>query len=211
MNLWEHLQEKQLDALKEIGNIGAGNAATSLSQLLGKPVQMKVPHVHVVSLDEATDRFDSSDEVVAAVLLRIDGDLTGNMFFILPKHAAKKLLTYMLEPQAHDDQEIFNEVELSTLQEVGNILCGSYLSALADLTQLNIYPTVPSMATDMVTAILSYGLVEFGMFGDFAVVIETQFIDPEGESNDLDGHFFLLPDPDSFRKLFQAIGVPLNE
>lgn len=203
MDVFKDLAEFQMDVLKEVGNIGAGHAATALSTLLDKPIDMLVPKVRIVQFEEICDSVGGAEEVVLAIFLRVEGDAPGNMFFILNLESATKMLRQLVgiqEPQG----EGYSELELSALNEIGNILAGSYLSSLADFTRLNMAPTVPSLAIDMAGAILSYGLIQFGQMGDQAVLIDTKFL--EGE-NIVQGHFFLIPDPESFGKMFTALGV----
>nr|WP_205516510.1 chemotaxis protein CheC [Paenibacillus sp. SYP-B3998] len=192
-----------MDVLKEVGNIGAGHAATALSTLLSKPIDMLVPKVRMLPFEEICDSVGGAETAVLAIFLRVDGDAPGNMFFILNLDAAKNMLRDLIGLEILDDEE-YSELELSALNEIGNILAGSYLSSLADFTQLNLQPTVPSLAIDMAGAILSYGLLQFGEMGDQALLIDTKFM--EGE-NEVQGHFFLIPDPDSFGKIFAALGV----
>lgn len=202
-------EDMQLDVLKEIGNIGAGNAATALSNLLQRNIDMKVPDVNVLSFDDIADYVGGPEEVVISIFLRIEGDVPGNMFFILTQEGAKKLLQSIL---GITNEDAFSEMEISALQEVGNILSGSYLSALADFTQLELQPSVPSLAIDMAIAIISYGLIESSKAGDYALVIDTMFSDiSNSQKEEIKGQFFLLPDPDSFSRLFNALGVPFNE
>ena len=105
------------------------------------------------------------------------------------------------------DPNSFSDMEISALQEIGNILVGSYLSSLADFTRLNLSPTVPSLAIDMAGAILSFGLIQFGQMGDHALLIDTKFLEGDHE---VEGHFFFIPDPESFEKIFVSLGVPLE-
>jgi chemotaxis protein CheC len=128
------------------------------------------------------------------------------MFFIIDQESARRLLQGLLSFEVSEDLA-YTEMELSALCEIGNILAGSYLSSLGDLTGLKLSPSVPSIAVDMAGAILSYGLLQFGTMGDDALLIDTTFL--EGGQN-AQGHFFLIPDPDSFEKLFRALGVPLE-
>jgi chemotaxis protein CheC len=212
MKSWDQFQDIQLDLLKEIGNIGAGNAATALSNLVKTTIDMKVPHVKLLSFDEITESVGGPEEVVVGIFLRIEGDIPGNMFFFLEQEVAKKLLESMMGKHSDSQELFFNEMEMSALQEVGNILSGSYLSALADFTQLNLQPSVPALAVDMAAAILSYGLIEVGKVGDYALIIDTSFLDMDGNTDqNIKGQFVLLPDPDSFSKLFQALGVPFYD
>lgn len=212
MNSWDQFQDIQLDLLREIGNIGAGNAATALSNLVKKTIDMRVPNVKVLSFDEITEFIGGAEEVVVSVFLRIEGDIPGNMFFFLGLDEAKRLVESMLGKSGISEGEFFSEMELSAIQEVGNILSGSYLSALADFTKLNLQPSVPALAIDMAAAILSYGLIEIGKAGDYALVIDTSFLDEnKTETTNIKGQFVLLPDPDSFSVLFEALGVPFHE
>jgi chemotaxis protein CheC len=218
MKSWDQFQEIQLDLLREIGNIGAGNAATALSNLVKKTIDMRVPNVKVLSFDEITEFIGGAEEVVVSVFLRIEGDIPGNMFFFLGQAEAKRLVEAMMGRSEVSADGFFSEMELSAIQEVGNILSGSYLSALADFTKLNLQPSVPALAIDMAAAILSYGLIEVGKAGDYALVIDTSFLDEasteveaNAEDSNIKGQFVLLPDPDSFSILFEALGVPFYE
>ncbi|WP_425436691.1 chemotaxis protein CheC [Paenibacillus donghaensis] len=195
-----------MDVLKEIGNIGAGNAATALSQLLNKPIDMAVPKVQLLNFEEITDKVGGAEELVYAVFLRVEGDAPGNLFFILSPEAAKNLLSRIAGIDVGVSEEL-SEMELSALSEIGNILAGSYLSSLADFTSLTMYPTVPALAMDMAGAILGYGLLQFGQMGDDALLIDTTFL--EG-NNEIEGQFFLIPDPESFPKIFKSLGVPFD-
>lgn len=203
MSLFDHFAAFEIDVLKEVGNIGAGNAATALSRLLNKPVDMAVPKVSLLPFEEIADRVGGSEQVVIAVFLRVEGEAPGNMFFIIQEESAKRLLRQLLSI-TNEEQGAYSEMEMSALCEIGNILAGSYLSSLADFTHLSMAPTVPSVALDMAGAILSYGLVQYGEMGDSALLIETTFLE---DRQDLEGHFFLIPDPESFNKIFKALGV----
>jgi chemotaxis protein CheC len=204
VSLWNEFKDEfKLDVLKEVGNIGAGHAATALSRILNQPVDMSVPTVSLVPFEEIADRVGGSEQVVIAVFLRVEGDAPGNMFFIFREDSAKRLLRNLL---SIDTQEgVYSDMELSALNEIGNILAGSYLSSLADFTKLTMTPTVPSLAIDMAGAILSYGLLQFGQMGDAALLIETKFLE---DRDTVEGQFFLIPDPESFEKIFRALGVP---
>jgi len=203
VELFNRLADFQMDVLKEVGNIGAGHAATALSKLLDKPVDMLVPKVRIVAFEEIADSVGGAEQVVIAIFLRVEGETPGNLFFIMTMESAKKLLHSLVGIVASDDEN-YTEMELSALSEIGNILAGSYLSSLADFTQLYMSPTVPSLAIDMAGAILSFGLLQFGQMGDHALLIDTKFLDGNEE---VKGHFFLIPDPESFDKIFKALGV----
>lgn len=196
MELFKHYKDFKMDVLKEVGNIGAGNAATALSQLLNKPIDMAVPKVQLLNFEEITDKVGGAEELVYAVFLRVEGEAPGNLFFILSPEAALNLLSRIAGIEILSDQEL-GEMELSALSEIGNILAGSYLSSLADFTSLSMYPTVPALAMDMAGAILSYGLLQFGQMGDDALLIDTTFL--RGKTK-LKGNFSLFPIRNHSRK-----------
>ncbi len=204
MNPLAKLEAFKMDVLKEVGNIGAGNAATALSRLLDKPVDMNVPTVRLIPFEQVADRIGGFEKVVIAVFLRVEGDAPGNMFFIIEEGSARKLLNSLLSIDTQSETG-YTEMEFSAIAEIGNILAGSYLSSLADFTQLSMSPTVPAITIDMAGAILSYGLEQYGEMGDSALLIDTTFMEGQEE---LEGHFFLIPDPESFDKIFSALGVP---
>lgn len=211
MSSHEQIKDFQLDVLKEIGNIGAGNAATALSFLVSKPIDMKIPKVKLLSFDELAEAI-GGEEPSVGIFLKMQGDLSGSIFFLLEIPTAKQLSSQMFGGDGSGEGEILSEIELSALQEVGNILTGSYLTALSNFTGLNIQPSVPALAIDMPAAIISYGLIESSIAGDLALIIDTTFIDTiTKENHDFNGHFVLLPDPDSLKKIFQALGVPFYE
>lgn len=198
-----------LDFLKEIGNIGSGNTATALSKLLNKKVEMKIPKVEIVSFDEMMVMAGGADNVVASVFLRIEGEMPGSIFFVLSLKQATYFIKQMIgEINFSLEEPPYNELALSALQELGNILSGSYLTALSDFTNLSLYPSVPALGIDMVGAIISFGLIEHSQVSDYAIVIDTS-LNVEGStfSESVKGHFFLLPDPNSFQTLFDALGV----
>jgi chemotaxis protein CheC len=198
-----------LDVLKEIGNIGAAHAATALSDLLTKKVDMRVPKVEMVSFNDMMELAGGSETVVVGIFLRIEGDVEGSMFFVLPIEQANKFIRGLIRDESFDFNEPpVPELGLSAMQEMGNILSGSYLSALSDFTGLKIYPTVPGLSVDMFGAIISIGLIELSHVSDHVIVINTSIFDDEqGDADSVRGHFFLLPDPESFEQIFKALGV----
>ncbi|MEB2278517.1 chemotaxis protein CheC [Lysinibacillus xylanilyticus] len=198
-----------LDVLKEIGNIGAAHAATALSNLLGKKIDMRVPKVEMVSFNDMMELAGGPENVVVGIYLRIEGDAEGSMFFILPIEQANRFIRRLIFDESFDfKKRPVSELGLSAMQEMGNILSGSYLSALSDFTNLKIYPTVPGLSVDMFGAIISIGLIELSHVSDNVIVINTSiFEDGVEDQETVRGHFFLLPDPDSFDAIFKALGV----
>ncbi len=192
-----------LDVLKEIGNIGAGNAATSLAKLLSSKVDMQVPQVKILEFKEVSDILGGAETEVVGILLGMEGDLEGLIMFLLEQKSAH-LLVNMLMGRDINSFEEFSEIDISALQEIGNILTGAYLSSLSTLTNLNIYPTVPQLAIDMAGAILSVPAIEFGKTGDNVLFIETEFIQTDKR---VLGDIFMIPDVNSFDKMMKSLGV----
>lgn len=199
----DDLDNIQLDVLREIGNIGAGNAATALAKMLNRKVDMEVPRVKILEFKEVSETLGSAEIPVVGILLKMTGDLTGYIMFILQQNDASMLVS-LLMGRPMKEIEKFDEIDSSALKEIGNILAGSYLSALSSLTNLKIMPSVPGMAIDMAGAILSVPAIEFGKVGDTVLYIETEF--SEGDDRVV-GDFFLIPDVETYDILLRALGV----
>lgn len=202
----ENLNLRELDALKEVGNIGAGNAATALSQIIGKRVDMTVPRARVLELSQVPEILGGTENLVVGVYLRIFGDIQGNIMFLLPTESAETLVEMLMGSVSEDG--IAGEIAQSAITEVGNILTSSYLNALSAFSGLTVVPSTPSLAYDMAGAILSTILIELSEVSDYALLIETEFI---GEGKTIDGNFFMLPDLDSLYVLLKTIGATKDE
>lgn len=198
----DSLNPMQLDALKELGNIGAGNSATALSQILNKKVDMSVPRVKVYPINEIPELFGGSENIVVGVLLRMFGDMQGSLMFLLDEESAKKLLADMMLGQEIDD--LTSELPMSAIMEVGNIISSSYLNSLSFFSRLTIIPSTPAFAYDMAGAILGTILYEVSELSDQVLLIETDFL---GNGEAVKGHFFVLPDLPSLGVLLKAVGV----
>ncbi|KYG89528.1 chemotaxis protein CheC [Metasolibacillus sp. FSL H7-0170] len=209
MNFNQKITSLHLDVLKEIGNIGAAHGATALSDLLNKKIDMQVPKVEMVTFEHMMELAGGSETVVVGVFLRIEGDIEGSMFFILPIEQANRFIRRLIHDETFDFYKTpVSELALSAMQEMGNILSGSYLSALSDFTKLKIYPTVPGLSVDMFGAIISTGLIELSQVSDHVIVINTSIFEEDIALDEaVHGHFFLLPDPDSFATIFKVLGV----
>jgi len=193
----------QLDALKEIGNVGAGNSATALSQLINRKIDMTVPQIAILPLGDVPDVVGGPDAMVAGVFLRVYGPAPSSILFLLPRDSAFALVD-MLMGREQGYTTSLNSMDESALMEIGNILAGAYLNALSHFTKLTLLPSIPSLAMDMAGAILSVILIQLGEMGDHALVIETEFTT---ENDGVKGHFFLIPDPGSLSTILAAIGV----
>ncbi len=198
----DELSSVQIDVLKEIGNIGAGNAATALAKILDRKIDMNVPKVEILEFKEVVELFGGEEIPASGIYFRFEGDLTGNIMFMLGLKSSKKL-TNMLTGK-DDTSDILDEIDQSALQEIGNILSGAYVSSITSLTNLNMKISVPSLSIDMAGAILSVPIIQYGQMGDKVLLIETEF--REG-NNDVKGFFFLIPDPDFFEILLNSLGA----
>ncbi|MGE5631770.1 MAG: chemotaxis protein CheC [Caulobacteraceae bacterium] len=198
----DDLNSLQIDVLREIGNIGAGNAATALSKMISKRIDMDVPKVNILEFKDVAELVGGPEVEVVGIYFKVTGDITGSIMFLMDKKSAK-LLTNLLMSKM-DDNDNLDDMDFSALQEVGNILSGSYLSSLSSLTGLKLIVSVPSLALDMAGAILSVPVILFGQVGDKVMLIETDF--NEG-SNRVKGNFFLIPDEESFEILLKSLGV----
>ena len=196
------LKALQIDALREVANIGAGHAATALSLMTERRVMISVPRINIARLEEVPDLLGSSQEVVAAVLMHMLGDLTGRTLLMFPDTVARKLCDMLLRRPAGTTQA-FDILEQSCLKEAGNILSGAYMNALSDFMGMLLLPSVPSLVVDLLGAVLTTAYLNFGHERDFVFCVETAlYIDSEGGFR---GHFLLLPDLASLRAIFDAI------
>lgn len=193
----------QLDALREVGNVGAGNAATALSQIINSKIDMTVPQVSILPLGDVPDVVGGPDTMVAGVYLRVFGPAPGSILFLLPRDSALSLVDMLMGRERGNTQHL-DSMDESALLEIGNILAGAYLNALSFFTKFTLLPSIPALAMDMAGAILSVILIQLGQMGDHALVIETEF---SSEGDGVKGHFFLIPDPGSLGTILAAIGV----
>lgn len=198
---FEKVTTEYYDVLKELGNIGAGNATTALAQMLQSKVDMKVPQVRLLNFNEVGEVMGGEEQIVVGIYLAVEGDITGSIMFILEQQAGRTLVEKIMGVQATGDS--FSEMEISALSEIGNIITGAYLNSLAQMTNLKMLPSVPSLSVDMLNAILSVPAIEFGIMGDQILLIQTQFTDEV----DLNGYFILLPDLESYAKILSALGI----
>ena len=196
---YSELSAIQLDVLQEVGNIGAGNAATALSQLLNEKVDMTVPAVNIIPFDDIFSKI-GVEEVVIGVIVRVLGDIPGNILFTLEKEVALKIISRLLGEQ----QEQITEIGSSVLCEIGNIISSSFMNAIAKFTNLVLLPSVPAVALDMIGAILSTTFIESGQFDEYVLDLETQFLQ---ENQKISGHFYYIPMPGSLEKILNSLGV----
>lgn len=198
------LTEDQLDALKEISNIGMGHAATALSQMIGETVFLRVPKVTVTEIAEVPDLLGGAENLVVGVTLKVLGDARGSILLIFPTDSAKRLVLGLLGHS--EESENLSELGESTLKEIGNILASAYLNALGSLLHLTLIPSIPLLAHDMAGAVVDNVLIELSEAGDLALMVETEFHGRGPRAEAVKGHFFLLPDPSSLGLVLDVVG-----
>lgn len=198
----DNVTQNYMDVLREIGNIGAGNAMTALSQMLQCKVDMKVPQVRLLEFQEVGAMMGGEEQLMVGVYLAVEGDITGSIMFLVRTDSAKHLVNKLMMGLASEGEEL-NEMEVSAMKEISNIITGAYLNSLSTLTNLKIYPSPPDLALDMAGAILSVPAIEFGIMGDKILLIQSQFYDDV----EIDGYFILIPDLESYEKILSALGM----
>jgi len=199
----QDLRDLELDALKEVANVGAGHAATALSQLTSRRVMIEVPSVQIRPIEEAAVAVTDGNGVVAAILMHVLGDLTGRTLMLFEKDCALRLADTLLTREP-GTTKVFGELEQSSLKETANILTGAYLNGLSDMLGLMLIPSVPSLAIDLCAAVLSTTYLNFGHDRSYVIIMDTSFRFEPDESR-MSGHFVLLPDPASLDVILKAV------
>ena len=210
------MNNMQYDVLREIGNIGAGNATTALSQMINSKIDMKVPKVELLEFKEVSEIVGGAENIVVGILFTLGGDIDGMMMFMMEQSPSRHLVNLLIrdiqeyegkideKAENETDYKDFTEIELSALNEIGNIIAGAYLSSLSSLTNLTITTSIPYMAIDMAGAILSVPAIEFGKIGDNALLIETEF---GNFDRALNGYFLLIPTLESYTAILTSLGL----
>ncbi len=200
---YNQMDSIHFDVLKEVGNIGSGNAATALAQLIQDKVNMEQPQTELIQIENISDIVGGAETIVTAILITLEGDIEGMMMFMLDHSSAGNLSNILLKDI---DEETINENKLdeSAIKESGNIIAGAYLRALSKLLNITIEPSIPYLSVDMAGAILSVPAIEFGKLGDDALIIETKFWKDE---YDVSGYFILIPTLNSYEIIMNSLGL----
>lgn len=194
----------QLDGLREVANIGAGHAATALSQLTNRLILVDVPEIRIVRLEEVPELLGRPDEVVATVVMQVVGDLAGRTIQVFPSAAASRLTSILLHSSQVEFPAGFGEMERSAITEVGNILASAYLTALSDFLGMLLLTSVPGLAIDLAAATLTSGVMGSGEESEYVICIDTLFNVNEKDAA-VSGHFLLLPDKGSLPVILRAL------
>lgn len=199
-----NLTKTQLDALREIGNIGSGNAASALAQFLNRKIDMAVPSASIMEFNAIPGLVGGPDKTVMGIFLKVMGEISGRFLLLIPEKTSLRLLHTLIPGCEIDSPLKMGEMESSCMREVGNILAGAFLNALSVITQTPMLNSLPSMTFDMAGAMIDSIVADMTIISDKVLMIETSFIESE---EDLRIHIFLLPDPNSLQLLLQKIGV----
>jgi chemotaxis protein CheC len=202
---YDQLNDMQLDVLRELGNIGAGNAATSLSSMLNRPVSITVPTVRILNIKGVTTELGGPENLIIGLLLTLEGDVTGMIMFLMQQDFAKMILQGLLGTDI-DDVTNLDAMGHSALLEISNIMAASYVNAISQMTNLRINVSVPDISVDMAGAILSVPAIYFANISDEIIFIEDRF-----ESNNESGisHVLLIPEVESLEKILSNLGIDL--
>lgn len=200
----EEVNGMYCDVLKEIGNVGAGNATTAIARMLGIRIDMNVPSVRLLDVSQLGSAVGGEEETIIGIFLEVQNDIEGSMMFLLNIESGHYMVNKLMgrDPSY---REPFSEMDLSALKEIGNIIAASYLTALATMTQMSLSPSVPYIAVDMAASILSVPAIQFGQFGDKALLIETQIC----ADIQMEGYFILMPEQESYEKILLSLGISL--
>ena len=206
-NTTDNIDSEKKDVLREIANIGAGHAATALAVLLERPIVQSVPDVMLIPLSDMPEHLGGAEKLVVSGLLDITGDVSGFFMIVLEIEQADKIIAMMLgkskRPLKAGGSRKYTAIEKSVIAETVNILGGSYLTAISELTGLRAYPSTPYLCVDMVGAVLSIAIAEAGKAGDFAVFFQSELFN---ESERIIGNVFLIPDQNSCVKILHSVG-----
>lgn len=200
---FKDLNALHLDVLKEIGNIGTGNAATSLAAMLQKPVNIQVPRINVLEYDEVTNLLGGPENMIVGIMLTLAGEINGMMMFLLEKDFAHMVVNDLIGGTFKGFQDL-DELSISALKEIGNIMAASYVNAIAQLTNLTIDISVPSMCVDMAGAIMSVPAIYFADISDHVIFIQDEF---NGDADNMTSHILLIPNGDSLERIMRNLGV----
>ncbi len=194
----------QLDVLKEMGNIGAGNAATALSNMIEKNVDIEVPKVRIVDLSELYKVLKSPEEITAATVVAVKGEAPGKMLMLFESKSAKKLISFLIGQEPEDLTKL-DEMQSSVLMEIGNIMCSSYIIALSNLTSLFLESGVPTLAVDMIGAIISETSILAAEDYDDVIMVENLLKIRDG--GNVNGFMMMFPESQSLGKMFSKFGI----
>ena len=198
------LTEEDFGYLEEMMNIGAGNAATALEQILHKKFEMHMPEIHIVPPRKVFSVMDDPLEPVICVKMNMIGDIRGELFFIVPQ-VTKTCLAESAESSARIERKKGHSPDTSVIEEIGNILAGVYLTAIHDFCKLNIYHTTPLTAQDMAQAVLDETIARKGVNNRLIIIVINKFTSTLPHKQDISSFLIFIPSTDSEKILLDSI------
>ena len=199
----EQLNATHIDVLREVGNIGAGNAATSLSAMLDRSVDMSTPSVKILDINDATDTLGGAENVVVGILGKLKGDIDGLIVFMIAQDFALAAINFLLQNRTEDCMEL-TDIEFSVLAEIGNIMISAYIGAISALSGLEILTSVPAVNVDMVGSLLSVPAIVMEDYSDKIIYIENDFMNTE---ESITANMLLMPSIESLNKIMVGLGI----
>jgi chemotaxis protein CheC len=190
----------ELDVLKEIINIGGGHAATSLSQLIDKPVHMTVPVIEMMAYEDVYEQIMAEETVIKAIVIKMMGDAEGVFLFTVDQQFSKDLVSMMLP----DNTPYSEAMADSALQELVNILVNSFLNAVMKLMDRNLVTSVPLIIEDMFGAIMSSIYMEQNQYDDSIMIIKNEFY---YLGDRLESSLYFVPKPGIIEKMLKVLTV----
>lgn len=203
---YDELNDIQLDVLREIGNIGAGNAATALATILDERVEISLPIVRITDFNTAVNALGGAETMTVGVLVNFDGEANGMIMFLLNMEDAKAIMSILIQEEEEDQDGGLSELKLSAIKEIGNILGSSYINSISTLTGLKIHVSIPYIAIDMAGALMSVPIIEFGSIGDKVMFIEECF---SAEENNLTSNIIMFTEIETLKIIMERLGLEI--
>ena len=204
MSVFDNIDDQKLDVLKELGNIGAGNAATSISLMLGKTIKITVPSAEIIPVSELWKKFTDPEEVTSGAMVEIEGEIEGALLFLLGAEETKSLIELLMLPRP-DDLTNMDELTSSAIGEIANIMCSSYIIALSNFTGINIHSMPPKVVVDMLSAIVSEVSLIITNGGDYVILIQTDILLEELEDK-VKGYLIYISDEKILKRSWKVWG-----
>ncbi len=200
---YEDISDYGKDVLREIGSIGTGNAATSISSILGCDVSISLPDIQILGFSEAVSFLGDPEEPIIAVVTEMKGGITGLMMFLMRIDFAKTMIKALAGIEIEDYNDI-DDYSTSVITEIGNILISSYISSLSSFTDLDVNLSVPAIAVNMLGGVIDAPVAEIGHETNKLMLISGRFIigNEQHESN-----LLLIPSVKSLGAILERFGA----
>jgi chemotaxis protein CheC len=194
----------EMDALKEFVNVGTANAATALSKLIDRRIDVSVPAPKVVPLGDVPGLLGGPELPVTGLYFKIYGGITGSIVFFLPAESARAIVDILTAGLKTENEEEFTSIKRSALMELGNILTNSFLNALSSMVGESLFLSVPFYSEDYLGAVIDALLIEIAQAAEYAFLMDTIIT---VENSALAGNFIIFPDAASLEKIFSKMGL----